>query len=64
MVCLTEFQRSLETPAVHVAPHAFQPQPHPGKGMGGGVDCAIYIFLKVFSFREVFFVNGGLVFLS
>lgn len=64
MVCLTEFQRSLETPAVHVAPHAFQPQSHPGKGDGGrGGLCNIF-FLKVFSFREVFFVNGGLVFLS
>lgn len=54
MVCLTEFQRSLETPAVHVAPHAFQPQSHPGKGDGGRGGLCNNFFFKVFSFREVF----------
>lgn len=64
MVCLTEFQRSLETPAVHVAPHAFQLQSHPGKGDGGrGGLCNIF-FLKSLFISGGFFVNGGLVFLS
>lgn len=53
MVCLTELQRSLEAPAVHVAPHAFQPQSHPGKGDGGrGRLCNI---LK----KKSLFILGG-----
>lgn len=63
MVCLTEFQRSLETPAVHVAPHAFQPQSHPGKGDGGRGGLCNNFFLSLF-ISGGFFVNGGLVFLS
>ncbi len=46
LVCLTEFHWSLQTPAVHIAPHAFQLQSRSGREGGWTGTTKCFFFCK------------------